>query len=90
MIRKFERDLLTKLDFGKKYLEFKVKFKRQQEIPTIPKSEIIKIFKELEYKAVRYESGGGYTVCSRVFRNYEFVCQMHITKNSVFTYIYIY
>ena len=86
--REFEKNILINLDFGNRILNHRIKFKKQIDFPTIPKSELVKIFKELK---INIKSGnGGYYSFYREYKKYTFCCQFHITKNSVFTYIYIY
>jgi len=86
--REFERKILINLDFGNKYLDFKFKFKKQIDFPTIPKSELMKIFKELKIN-IRGGTGGHYSFF-REYSNHAFECHFHITKNIVFTYINLY
>lgn len=89
MIRDFEKSILLKIDLGNRYLQLKEKFSKSgSEINTIKKSEYLRIFNELGYKA---EYGnGGYYFLYREYDNYNFKCQFHIMRNSVFTYIYIF
>lgn len=88
MIRHFEKDILLKIDLGHRYLQLKEKFSKSSgEIKTIKKSEYLRIFKELGYK-VEYGNGGYYDLY-REYKNYNFNCQFHIIRNSVFIYIYI-
>jgi hypothetical protein len=53
----------------------------------VRKEEINKIFKELGYSHKHFS--GGYYEVQRIYNNHIFVCQFHITKNSVFQYFYI-
>jgi hypothetical protein len=82
------KKILININYADRYLTNKSKFINEgNEIRTFNKSEIIKIFKELNYSC-KYLGQGGYDL-RKNHKNYSFQLIFSITKNSPLMYIYI-
>jgi hypothetical protein len=89
MIREFENSILVKMNFCNKFLKIHQKFyKNETDTPTINKSEVLKILKDLGYHFV-YKNGG-YYFYDKIYNKYKFQLYFNIKYNIPLTYMVIY
>ncbi|HEX9980462.1 MAG TPA: hypothetical protein VGB50_07840 [Flavobacterium sp.] len=76
------------MNFTKKYLTIRGKFKGDGTLISFKKNDIMSLFRELGHK-VKYDIGSNYMI-ERQYGAYRFVINIRIVKSSPFTSIYIY